>query len=340
MATDSRITRTVSSTYSVSEYSYDDFIYSINLKRELSTAKEFHFAFGVNEAQDKFWELLFDFDNKQISLGNQNLSVIKSVNYMFEENVNYQVSIIVNDSTVKVYINNTDIVLLAFGLDEYEGGRYATDKEESLLVCSNESLTSLSTLEGDIFCSGYTINKVVNLTDGNYPLTNEEYDVSYGVLTIKDEYLNTLESNTQYKFRAVTSFTDFDFYVTTSKVGVELYSTIDKFYRGNDLKFDLSEATTVSKLLIDEKEVTFTQNENQITVSASNTESITSGEHVAKAFTKNGRPEAKFVLTEVVEVLPEIPAPVSHVFFYIDIAIFAVLIVGYIFISQLKSRAK
>ena len=331
---------TVSDTYSISEYDYEDFIYSINLRSEVSEAKEFHFAFGVNETKDKFWELTFDFENDQIVLGNQDLKVIKSVDHVFLNDKDYMAEVIVNDSTVKVYVDNTDVVLLAFGLEEYDGGRYATNKEVSMFTTSQESLTSLSTVEGDIFCSGYTVNKVVNLSDGNYCLTSQQYTISKGVLTIKDEYLNTLEKNTQYKFRAVTSLTDFDFYVTTEKVGAELYSSIAKYYRGSNLRFELSETTVVSKFLIDNKECAFTQDGKKIVVNASETESITSGEHVAKAFTTNGRPEAKFVLTETVEVLPEIPTPVSHVFFFIDIAIFAVLIVGYVVISQIKNHSK
>ena len=322
----------------VSEYVYHDFIYSVTLKKVSSEAKTFKLLFGASQNLERYQLLTVDFAEGKISFGDQDKE-IKSVSQAFESDREYKVNLIVNDSIAKVYLDGNDVASLVFGLSDYIGGKVATNFEESHFEYSKSSLTSLNTNSGDFNCLGYEVLRVVNLGDGNYRLKESEYSVTNGVLTINRDYLKTLETNSDYKFRAITDLTDFDFYVSTPSVGVQVISSIEKYYRGDDLRFEFSENTTVNMAFIDNEEYEFTLTNNILTVGKEAANKLVSGKHTAKFFTSNGRPEAQFSLYESVEIIPEIPAKPNHTFFFIDIGIFAVLIVGYILFSKIGKHS-
>ena len=243
---------------------------------------------------------------------------------------------------MKIYVTHSDTSSLLLNLEEYQGGLTSCDLASSSFVYGEEELLELDTLSGDYFVGGYTVSKVVNLTDGNYRLSADQYKVEAGVITINRDYLNTLEVATLYKFRAVTSLTDFDFFVETDEVGTQARAQIDQYYRGSDVSFELSEASLVSKVLIDNEEFAFTQNEEKtlVTVASASLSSLPAGDHNVKFYTDNGRPGAKLSLYSTVEVIPELPVPASHMYFFIDIAIFGVLIIGYVLFSWISKRGK
>ena len=327
-----------------SETSYRDFLYSVTLKKENDAAKAFELSYGkVGEGEGtRYWKVTLDFQNDTIAIGNQDKVEIKSAEYDFEDSKEYRVNILSNDGLAKVYVNDSEWALLVYATEGYEGGKVEDNLEASQLTYSKDSIVNLLPNSGDVFIGGYTLYRVVNLGDGNYPLKEGDYTVNRGVITINDSYLRTLETNSQYKFRAVTSLTDFDFYVKTGEVGTQVVSSTAKYYVGDEARFELSETSKVSKVLIDQEEVAFTQNQNLdvVTIAPGALSSIPSGEHTIKFFTENGRPETKFSLYSSVEIIPPVPAPVSHLFFYIDIAIFAVLIGGYVTFSLLSKRKK
>lgn len=317
---------------------YKDFIYSINIKKENPSATSFQIKFGVND--DSFWLFTLDIDEGFVSLGNNEQAVIKSTDHFFVTDRDYKLDLVVNSNVAKVYIDESDVASLVFVIEGYEGGEIVDNLDESLLTSSRKNITTLNTLSGDIFCSGYEVYKVINLTDGNYKLTNSEYSLNNGTLSINDGYLNTLENNTVYTFRAVTSLTDLDFNILTKEVGAQANSLIEKYHRGDDITFELSEAVTVNKVFIDSHQYEFEQKDELVTVKSEQLNTLESGDHVIKFFTNNGRPEAKFSLYTTVETLPEVTPPVNHAFFFIDAAIFAVLIIGYVAFSQIKKYRK
>ena len=315
-----------------------DFIYSVNINKVDPAATAFRLQFGVSD--DSFWLLKVDVDNQVISLGKKDKEDLKTADYAFTSSRDYNIRLIVNDSTAKVFIDESSVATLTFAIDGYVEGEVVDNLEASLLNYSQKNITSLNSLTGDIFCGGYTVSKVINLTEGNYKLSADQYTISGGVLSINGAYLNTLETNTTYKFRAVTSVTDFDFYVSTEEVGAEVNSLVAKYYRGDDVRLELSQNTAVSKALIDNEEVAFTQKDSLVTIASKDLSSVGSGEHNVKLFTANGRPETKFSLYEVVEVIPEPKAAVNHTFFFVDIAIFGALILGYLGFTLFKKRVK
>ncbi len=333
----------------VSVNSYKDFIYSLNLTKTNIDAKSLDVKFGVNSDETKYFELTLDFENQNVSIGSKDEGLIKGVSYNLESNVLYRLDFVVNDGLAKVYLkdlgqsSSESVALLVLKLDGYEEGKIITDLVNSHFEYSNVTISNLKTTTADAYVGGYTVNSVINLTDNNYQLKTNEYVVSNGYINIQNSYLNTLENNTYYKFRAVTSLTDLDFYVQTKEVGVQAFAATNEFYRGNDLRFELSQSAEVYRVVIDETEFdNFTQNETKDRVNIDKTvsDSLRTGDHRVKFYTDNGRPEVVFSINEVVEVVPEIPAPVSHVFFFIDIAIFAALILGYLGFSFYQNHKK
>ena len=320
--------------------SYKDFFYSVTVKATDPSAKAFRVEFGKDEEQS--YVATFDFEQGLVRIGNQEMAEIKSEDYAFEADTDYKIDLILNDGVAKIYINEYDTPILLLSLDGYQGGSVSTDLDAATFEHGHESITRLDTLNGDYFVGGYTVSKVVNLTDGNYRLSADQYKVEAGVITINRDYLNTLEVATLYKFRAVTSLTDFDFFVETDEVGTQARAQIDQYYRGSDVSFELSEASLVSKVFIDNEEFAFTQNEEKtlVTVASASLSSLPAGDHNVKFYTANGRPEAKLSLYSTVEVIPELPVPANHMYFFIDIAIFGVLIIGYVLFSQISKRGK
>ena len=72
------------------DYSYEDFIYSVTLKKELADGKVFNLVFGANGGEsgyDTFWSLSLDFEHQSLRLGNEELDAIKSVDYVLSDDV-------------------------------------------------------------------------------------------------------------------------------------------------------------------------------------------------------------------------------------------------------------
>ena len=324
---------------------YKDFLYRVSVRRDADEAKSFSIGFGIDEIAKVGYAATFDFDEGLISIGSEKMPVIKSSSFAFKRDVDYAIDFIVNDGVVKIYVDHSDTSSLLLNLEEYRGGLTSCDLASSSFVYGEEELLELDTLSGDYFVGGYSVGKVVNLSDGNYRLKEGEYSVDLGVITISAAYLDTLEAGGLYKFRAVTSLTDFDFYVRTDDAGVEARAAVAKYYRGDDIRFELSEATVVSKVEIDGEKiasefVSYSEDGLTLTVAHAALDALPSGEHKAKFFTSNGRPEATFGLYSTVEIVPELPAPISHVYFFIDIGIFAALILGYLGFSKLAKLGK
>ena len=182
--------------------------------------------------------------------------------------------------------------------------------------------------------------KVVNITDGNRKLGASDYTVKDGVVTVFPEYLKTLEANTQYVFRAVTSFTDFDFRIKTDFTAVTVTSAVEKYYRDDDVTLELSGNVKVHKLLIDGNECNFTQTEDRVVISSKETASLTTGSHKVKLYTDKGRPETTITVSEIVETVTEPAVKANRVFLWIDLAIFLSAIVGYTAFSIISKRKK
>lgn len=291
------------------------------------------FVFGVNEQTGDFLSATVDAKGK-VALSSKD-EVLKWA--QCEPSGSIVLTLVVNEGIVKIFVGDSNIAVLVHTLDNYVGGDVGVTKAGE---ASNGRFASTDVPDGDFFCNGYSVLKVVNVTDGHCKLTASQYAVEKSVLTVSREYLKTLENDTAYTFRVVTSFTDFDFVVTTDFNAVSARAVLDKYYRGSDVTVELASSATVSKLQIDDKDVKFTQTGNRVVVASAEADKLSAGKHTVKLYTNLGRPEAEINISDAVETLTELQAKATHVFFWVDIAIFGALILAYVAFTVVKKVKK
>lgn len=325
---------TIGADYALGKFEGSNFIYSANLSTK-NDQEQAGLVFGADDELTSYFVVAIDAAQNKVILGQSGTEdLLKTADYDFEGMDNIKITLIVNDGTAKIYMDADDVALITQKLPQYEGGRLGTYGNAVSVL----SFTDMDTLDGDIFCNGYDVLKVVNLTDGNYKLKESEYSIVGGVLTVSGEYLKTLEANTEYVFRVVTSFTDFNFKITTDFTAVVATPSIEKYYRNNDVTLELSATVTVSKLFIDGKEVEFKQMGDKVVISSTEVGNLSIGKHRVKLYTDKGRPEATINVSEMVETISEPEVESNHMWLWIDVAIFAAAIVGYLGFSIISKR--
>lgn len=312
-------------------YAYDEvntaenFVCSANFEYGVDSG----FAFGKSD--NKYFSVVASGTDKTIALKGKENQILKTSVQELTENENFSLCLVVNENTAKVYLNKSSVAAITYVLDDYDGGDFYTIGNSS-----NVEYFETDTLDGDLFVGGYSVSKVINVTENYSLLDTAQYTVDKGLLTISKEYLKTLESDKTYTFRAVTSLTDLSFNIENDFVGVNANFTVDKIFHGNDAYIELSENVVVNRVTVDTKDIEFTQTDKRIKISKEVLDTIESGEHKVKLYTVKGRPEVKLSLTDKVETFPEIPAEASHFFFWVDIIIFAGLILSYVGYSAYK----
>ena len=314
----------------------NNFVYSVEFA-DLPEANNAKLVFGVSDDFKSYWAIAANVEEGKLVLLQKD-TVLKSAQYTFGEGKSFALTVVVNEGIVKVFANGSDVAVITCKLDGYEGGKVGVAQADSTV--RSEQFASTDTPDGDIFCNGYDVLKVINVTDGHYKLSSSQYSLNGGVLTVAPEYLKTLEADTEYTFRVVTSFTDFNFKLTTDFTPTTATSVLNKYYRGSDVTIELNGSAVVEKLVIDGKEIEFTQTGNRVVISAEAVNSLTSGQHNAKLYTNLGRPEVTFTVAERVQTLTEIEPEATHTFFWIDIAIFGSLILAYVAFTVVKKTKK
>ena len=314
-----------------------NFIYSAEFTPK-DGATDASFVFGADD--ESGWIAVAKTAESSIALyyHGEEESELKKAGFTFTAGEKFKMTLVVNEGVAKIFIGSADVAALTCKLDGYKGGNIAV--LGGGFDVSNVVFTETDTPDGDIFIGGYNVLKVVNLTDGNYKLDGKEYSFEHGTLTVLDGYLKTLESNREYSFRVVTSFTDFNFKIKTNFTSVTATPTIEKFYRNNDVTLELSGNVKVHKLLIDEKEFVFTQTGDRVVVSSEQISSLATGRHSVKLYTDKGRPETTITVAEKVETVTEPEVKSTQMWLWIDVAIFAAAIIGYITFSVISKRKK
>ena len=316
---------------------YGNFIYSAEFTPK-DGATRAGFVFGADEKL----QLLAVAETAEGSVtlykNDSEEEVLKSVGFAFAADEQLKLTLVVNEGVAKMFIGSNSVAALTCKVDGYEGGKIATVGDG--YEVSGVAITETDTPDGDIYIGGYGALKVVNLNDGNYILKSNEYSLKSGVLTVSESYLKTLEADTEYLFRVVTSFTDFNFRVSTDFTSVTATPSIEKYYSNNDVTLELSAVVKVNKLLLDGKECAFTQTDDRVVISAEQISSLTTGKHIVKLFTDKGRPEVSITVSEMVETITEPVEKSTQIWLWIDVAIFAAAIIGYVTFSVLSKRKK
>lgn len=324
-------------------FSGNNFIYSAELQTAGGTSASI--AFG--KTKDSSYTVTADVEGGTLALTQTTVQkeepktvTLKSAECNFGTG-NLKLTVLVNEGVVKVFTAGGDVAVIVNKLHGYTGG--GVEGSFAGFTPINVNFISTDVPGGHIYIGGYTLDKVVNLTDGNKKLTEKtessagEYTVKGGVITISDEYLRTLEAGVEYRFRAVTSFTDFDFTVKADFTAASLTPSIDKYYKGAPVTLELSGGAKVERLFIDGTEYKdFTANNGVVTVSADAISGLSNGKHTVKLYTDKGRPEASINISERIETVVEPEEKVTHVFLWVDLAIFGAAILGYAVFSIVK----
>lgn len=316
----------------------NNFIYSAEFAPNGDDAEEAGLVFGVGKQSNLYWVAAADVKENKVKLYRADEGELKAAAYQFNAGEDFKITLVVNGGIAKIFIDNNDVAVVTCKLDDYAGGKLGLAASNDKFSVTNVMFTDMDSLDGDIFFGGYEVLKVVNLTDGNYILSGEQYSVSGGTLTISEGYLKTLEANTEYVFRAVTAFTDFNFKVITDFTAVTATPSLEKYYRDSDVTIELSGNIKVHKLLIDGKECPFTQSDERVVISSEEIGSLSTGKHSVKLFTDKGRPEITINVSEIVETVTEPVANASHIWLLIDCAIFSFAITSYILFSAFFKR--
>ena len=322
----------------LSGYEGQNFVYSAEFTPLNGEAKEAGLVFGASDKLNSYWAAIADMAGGKVRLLHTEDGELKTADYAFEAG-KLKLIVVMNGEIAKVFIDNSDVAIICCKLDNYSGGKLCLKYNEDLTV-SNVTFIDIDSPEGEIYCNGYDVVKVVNLTDGNRKLENGEYKVEGGVLTVSPDYIKTLEAGAEYVFRVVTSFTDFDFKITTDFTSVTATPSIDKYYRTDDVTLELSGNIKVNKILIDGKECAFKQTESKIVISSEEVSSLSTGSHSVKLYTDKGRPETTINVSELVETVSDPVVKSTHVWLWIDIAIFLGAIIGYTAFSVISKRKK
>ena len=322
---------------SLSGYEGRNFVYSAEFTPANNDAQAAGLVFGISDDLTSYWAATADIQGKKVELSHSKEGGLKTAGYGFEAGKTIKLTVVMNGEMAKVFIDDSDVAVICCKLEKYTGGKLGLNGDFN---ASNVKFTDLDLPEGDIFCNGYDVLKVINITDGNYKLTSGEYELKGGNLTVSRDYLKTLEAGTEYVFRIVTSFTDLDLKIKTDFTAVSATPAVEKYYRHNNVTLELSGNVKVHKLLIDGKECAFTQDGGEVVISSDEISSLSTGSHSVKLYTDKGRPETTINVSEMVETVTEPAAKATHVFLWIDLVIFLGAIVGYTAFSVITKRKK
>ena len=148
-------------------------------------------------------------------------------------------------------------------------------------------------------------------------------------MVINTSYLLTLDSDSTYTFRIRTNEGYVDKVIECNFNGASIELSQNKYENEDVIIVELSSAINVEAIYIDGLLINeYTQEGNVIKLDASVSKYLTSGTHKIIIHTENGRPSAEFRIMETYNYVEEVVES-NHVWFFIDIAIFAVIILGY-----------
>lgn len=290
-------------------------------------------VFGISDNLTNYWVATADFKDNKVKLWKSGVGDLKAVDYNFGGASGAKLTVAVYDGTAKIYVGDGSLAVITHRLEGYGGGAVG------LNIYNAKMLINRATLSGgnDAFeLHGREVLKVVNVTDGSYRLKEGDYFVEDGRLCIDESYLSTLESNTEYTFRVVTSLDDFDIKLKTGAASSTITLFKQTYERGEQLSFTVNGGSQVYRLEINGRECAFTKEGDTVTVAADEIKELTGGVHEIKAYTDKGRPAAEFTVAGLPDYSEPEAVSVSHAFFWVDIAVFAALICAYAVFAAVK----
>ena len=302
-----------------------DINYSAVFTRKSGGAQAGGLMFGICENKTDYFVATADFKDNKVKIWRSGIGDVATANCLLSGKNSAKITVKTVGENAEVFIDGERV--LSAELQGYNGGGLGLNVFNGAF-----SINSVS--------AGERIIKVVNVTDGSKPLGENDYFVKDGEVKISNKYLATLENDTEYVFRVITTKNDYEIKAETHFAVAEMSAVKEEFPKGEEIVLALTDGVELYKIEIDGKEVEFTLNAYQATVSAEALAGFTGGNHTVKAYTSMGRPTVTISILSPEDFREEEIEIISHTFFYIDMAIFGTAIVAYAAFAILKKVRK
>ena len=289
--------------------------------------------FGVSSNFFDYFVATADFEENLVKVWRAGVGDLASVSYDFGGAASCTLTVVVNAGSAKVQVNGKTALMCP--LPGYSGGMLGINVYNGEAVFNNVSLTRIAaaTFSGESISfnvPGITVQKVVNLTDGRAVLTSEQYSAADGVLTVNSSYLSTLADGEVYSLRAIGEEGEIDLTLQTDFGGMSLEPVQTEYAPGAGVAINLYGEGQIYSLYVDgvvADASSYSVADGVLSFTQEFCGSLSEGSHTVTAHTSCGRPQTEFIIVQPYADGEEPRA--DHVFFWIDIAIFAVFIAGY-----------
>lgn len=330
----------------------DGFMFSRESAEEFSYSAEVSvngqacgLMFGVSDNFFDYFVATADFKENLVKVWRAGVGDVASVAYDFGGAASCTLTVVVNSGSAKVQVNGKTALMCP--LPGYSGGMLGINVYNGEAVFNNVSLTRIAaaTFSGESISfnvPGITVQKVVNLTDGRAVLTAEQYSAADGVLTVNSSYLSTLADGEVYSLRAIGAEGELDLKLHTDFGGMTLSAAASEYAPGSAVTVNIGGEGQILSLFVDGAAVgssEYSVENGVLSLSAEFCASLGEGRHTVTAYTSCGRPQADFLIARPYDDGAQEPQS-SHVFFWVDIAIFAVFILGYAGVNVYARRKR
>lgn len=325
-----------------SETAAEEFAYSAEVS---VSGQACGLMFGVSDNFFDYTVATADFAQNLVKVWRAGIGDLASVSYDFGGATSCELSVVVNGGSATVRINGR--TALVCPLTDYSGGMLGINVYNGEARFNNVSLERIDAAVysgGDISVSvpGITVQKVVNLTDNSTPVAQEQYSFADGVLTINSSYLSTLADSSVYTLRVIGEEGELDITVQTDFSGMRLEPAQSEYAPGASVTLKIGGDGDVILLYVNGVAVDssdYSVEDGVITLNEEYCKTLSEGQHTVVAYTTCGRPQTEFLIAEPYDNSAG-EEEADHLFFYIDIAIFAVFIAGYIAYNIVSRRKK
>lgn len=300
--------------------------------------------FGVSSNFFDYFVATADFEENLVKVWRAGVGDLASVSYDFGGAASCTLTVVVNAGSAKVQVNGKTALMCP--LPGYSGGMLGINVYNGEAVFNNVSLTRIAaaTFSGESISfnvPGITVQKVVNLTDGRVVLTAEQYSAADGVLTVNSSYLSTLADGEVYSLRAIGEEGEIDLTLQTDFGGMSLEPVQTEYAPGAGVAINLYGEGQIYSLYVDgvvADASSYSVADGVLSFTQEFCGALSEGSHTVTAYTSCGRPQTEFIIVQPNADGEEPRA--DHVFFWIDIAIFAVFVAGYVGVNIYTRRKR
>ena len=300
--------------------------------------------FGVSSNFFDYFVATADFEENLVKVWRAGVGDLASVSYDFGGVASCTLTVVVNAGSAKVQVNGKTALMCP--LPGYSGGMLGINVYNGEAVFNNVSLTRIAaaTFSGESISfnvPGITVQKVVNLTDGRAVLTAEQYSAADGVLTVNSSYLSTLADGEVYSLRAIGEEGEIDLTLQTDFGGMSLEPVQTEYASGAGVAINLYGEGQIYSLYVDgvvADASSYSVADGVLSFTQEFCGALSEGSHTVTAYTSCGRPQTEFIIVQPNADGEEPRA--DHVFFWIDIAIFAVFVAGYVGVNIYTRRKR